>query len=548
MSGLIGTDGKPLTSKKNLHDFIASGLSNGAASIDSPTMAGWNWWGGAADDDITAHLDVVRQRCRDLTLNAPVVAGMVNTLVTNIVGQGLNPEPTPDAKMLGMTDDEAQEWKKKVSRCLDVVLKSKDFDMRRRDNFHELTQLVVRSALESGDVFVAMPLVKRSGSLIDLRVQVIEADCIANPSGWSNPNDEETTGDVFGGVEVGNHDEVIAYHVATRHPLSKRTRFNIGPKEYIRRDYVRVPAFGAETGRRNMLHIMRSQRPGQRRGVPLLAPIVESMKIVDRYMKAELQAALIQALFTAYIQSERPEAALGQFIEGQNFPAESGMMSSQDFYEQNGMIQMGSGTIGFLAPGDSIVPISTTRPNSGFGPFVEAMLKMMGAAIGIPYELLILHFQSSFSASRAAMSVARAWFKVLMKWVVDDFCQPVIEEVMAMLVAGGHIDAPEFFTNPMKRKEYCSFKWSGPGAIIINPVAEVDAAIKRASVGFTTFQQETAEMNGGDWSVNAAERHQEQVVFENAPWNPTLTRVGTADLKVATGGGGDDTNPENGGG
>ena len=43
----------------------------------------------------------------------------------------------------------------------------------------------------------------------------------------------------------------------------------------------------------------------------------------------------------------------------------------------------------------------------------------------------------------------------------------------------------------------------GPGAIIdLNPVQEVDAAIKRMDAGFSTAQEETAQMTGGDYNRN----------------------------------------------
>ena len=44
--------------------------------------------------------------------------------------------------------------------------------------------------------------------------------------------------------------------------------------------------------------------------------------------------------------------------------------------------------------------------------------------------------------------------------------------------------------------------WNGPARTNLNPVQEVDAAIKRVDAGFSTAQEETAQMTGGDYNRN----------------------------------------------
>ena len=51
-----------------------------------------------------------------------------------------------------------------------------------------------------------------------------------------------------------------------------------------------MPAFGAATGRRNVLHPFRRTRPGQTRGIPYLAPVMELVKQLGRYSEAEVAA------------------------------------------------------------------------------------------------------------------------------------------------------------------------------------------------------------------------------------------------------------------
>jgi capsid protein len=186
---------------------------------------------------------------------------------------------------------------------------------------------------------------------------------------------------------------------------------------------------------------------------------------------------------------------------------------------------MAAGNIGFLAPGDDVKPVNVTHPYNTFTPFIEAQLKHMGAAIGVPYEMITMYFQSSYSASRAAMNMATANFKVMREQMASDFCQPIYEKFLTECVLEGYLNLPHYFENKLARRAYTRAKWNGPSALQIDPQKEIEAAIKRASVGVSTLSQETAELTGGDWRQNAAERHLEQKLFEAAPFDTRLAKA-----------------------
>lgn len=94
-------------------------------------------------------------------------------------------------------------------------------------------------------------------------------------------------------------------------------------------------------------------------------------------------------------------------------------------------------------------------------------------------------------------------------WFSDDFCQPVYEEWLAEAVARGRIIAPGFFTDPARRKAYTGCAWNGPARTNLNPVQEVEAAIKRVDACFSTAAEETAQMTGGDFNRNIRQRAME---------------------------------------
>lgn len=47
---------------------------------------------------------------------------------------------------------------------------------------------------------------------------------------------------------------------------------------------------------------MNRERAGQRRGVPMLAPVLEALKQLGHYTDAEITAAVLSAMFTVFVK------------------------------------------------------------------------------------------------------------------------------------------------------------------------------------------------------------------------------------------------------
>ncbi|XJI81796.1 phage portal protein (plasmid) [Escherichia coli] len=210
-----------------------------------------------------------------------------------------------------------------------------------------------------------------------------------------------------------------------------------GTPGFVTRKWERIPAYGSKTGRRNILHVMQDfERPGQRRGVPVLAPVIEALKQLGRYTDAELVAAVVSGMFTVFIKTDAPDGPVG----------ESGIPQYEqiDNHDDNTQ-EMGNGSIVSLGEGESIDTANPGRPNTAFDGFVVAICRQIGAALELPYELLVKHFTASYSASRAALLEAWKMFRMRRDWMVQSFCQPIYEEWLTEAVAKGRVIAPGFF-------------------------------------------------------------------------------------------------------
>lgn len=423
------------------------------------------------DAEQSGELETLTARSRDLYRNNPIGRSSIRTTVTNAVGSGLLLKCAIDNDYLNLPDEVAEAWENQVERYFRLWCKADHCDAGRMQAFGEKQGLALLSTLHSGDVFATLPKIPRKGSPFDLRVQLIEGDRVCNE------NFQPDTDRLFGGIRTDAFGAPLEYHILKTHPGGLDARID---------SWVKIPAFGRRSGRRNVLHLLVAERPGQRRGLPFLTPVIESLRLLGEYSNAELMAALVSGLFTVFIKSEG-----GGVLE--NFVPEE--------QQDPGELNLGNGAIVDLLPGESIETANPARPNSQFDDFIMAVTRQIGAALEIPYEVLIKHFTASYSASRAALLEAWKFFKVRRTWLATNFCQPIYEEFLSELILSGKISAPGFFEDPLIREAYSKALWIGPSQGQIDPVKETKAAQMRIDSALSTRETETATI-GGDWEAN----------------------------------------------
>lgn len=488
---------KRVAARKKLsvvNSFGGSGTGYGryGASYGKKSLVGWLTSGTSADEDIVDNIETLRSRSRDLFMGSPLATGAIKTVRTNVIGSGLMLNAQIDAKYLGLTEDEAREWEESTEREWRLWAESVDCDAERKQTFYQLQSLVLLSAIMSGDVFVTLPIIKRPGSVYDLRVGLIEADRVCNPIKMpANAN-------ILGGVEVGKYGEAVAYWISKFNPNS-HPRLN---QQSAMNEWKRVLAFGKTTGRRNVMQIMADiERPAQRRGVPMLAPVIEALKQLARYSEAELMAAVVSGMFTVFIKSETPNEPIQPMLE-----------PGQRIDNDPRSYEMGPGAIVGLGENESIETANPGRPNTAFDGFVIAISRQIGAALEIPYELLVKNFTASYSASRAALLEAWKMFRMRREWIVSNFCQPIYEEWLTEAVLKGRIKAPGFFDDPAIKAAWCGADWYGDSQGQLDPLKEANAAKVRVEEGFSTREREAAELTGMKYETIHAVRRREEAM------------------------------------
>ena len=477
------------------------GYGDAGASYQKKATKGFRAMIGSPKEDIDAHNRTLRQRARMLYMAAPVATSAIRTNRTNVIGIGLQLKSRIDREALGMTQEAADAWQAQAEREFALWAGNKRAcDATGVNNFAAMQQLALSSWLVSGDVFAVIKQYEPTTLMpYSLRIHLIEADRVATPTGSGTITPMLlTTGKaangntIYDGVEVDSNGQIAAYHIRSTYP------FEIGTAST---QWARVQAYGERTGLPNILHIMESERPDQYRGVSYLAQVIEPLLQLRRYTESELTAAVVESFFTAFIKTNA-DTGDNPFNEvGSSLPEVS---RDPNEYE------MGPGQINIMEPGEDVTFADPKRPASGFNTFLRAICEQVGAALEIPADLLLKAFNSSYSASRAALMEAWKAFKMRREWFVADFCAPIYEIWLSEAVARGRISAPGFFSDPAVRAAYLGAEWIGPSQGQLDPTKEITAEILAIGEAITTREQATIRLNGGQWDANV-----DQIAREN---------------------------------
>lgn len=479
----------------------AYGYSSGGASRSKTSMKGWDYASASPQKDIDANLRTLRERSRSLYYTAPVATSAINRNLVHIVGSGLRVSPKIAWRRLGISKERADEIAADVKFRFDMWARSKSCDVTGQNNFYELQQIALLTWLIGGEVFGLHSYID-SGAPIELAIRLIEGDLCCNPgeiagSAGIDTKNAENGNRIRNGIEIDEQGRVVAYW------------FVKGYRDQVtQREWVRVPARGDLTGNPNVLHVFNAIRPTQYRGVPYLAPVIESIKQLTRYTEAEIMAAVINGLFSIFITSE--DGGIPDFAETESaINPDGGYPEGASIDDDE--LSLGNGNIGFLKPGESVSVVDAKRPNTNFDGFTSAMAKHIGAALNIPAELLLMQFTASYSASRGALLEAWNFFSLNREWFAADFCQPIYELWLAESVSKGLIDMPGFFADEYARAAWCGANWTGPAPGQLNPNVEVSAAVAKMQAGLSTGEREAMAMNGSDYTENI-----EQLATERA--------------------------------
>jgi lambda family phage portal protein len=449
----------------------------------------WNPPDATADEAILPSLSMLRNQSHDLDRNEAIARGAIENTVSNVLADGLRPQAKLDHEVLGIPEEKAREFERAAERIYSLHASSVYSDFTRANPFGINQAVALRAVLLDGDCLILRRYKPGPGAILGTCIQIIEG------SRLRNPEQGNVDVDIREGVELNEDGEAVAYHIVNRDRMR-----SLEPERTIR-----IPRFDAE-GNPIVLHLYHSRLPGQSRGEPFLAPVVERFKQISRYTESEIMAAVISAFFSVFVTSE----GHGPFGDRKDIHLASRHINEKERTRE----KFGSGMLLNMLPGEKVETLTPGRPNANYQPFIQAVLQQIGMGLSIPFEVLTQHFQSSYTAARAALLEAWKFVMIRRAWAVSKICQPFYEWTLDEAVTKGMLSAPDFM-HVVKRRVYTSAEWVGPSMPSIDRLKDAKADETKLSTR-TASRRSIVEESGKDFEKMEREIESEKPVIKKS--------------------------------
>lgn len=420
------------------------------AQLGSAAIAGLNSMSSTAMVDLLSRWLLV-SHSRQLAISNPAASAAIDRYVGGVVGSGVLYSPPKTTALLPPEYSFLMEF---VSTRFSMASRECTLDRQGLLDFGQMQTLAIENMMLSGDIaFVRKP--------DEYSWTAIESDRIISPyymcektrsaivDGVFNLINKENGNRIVDGVELDNDGRMVALWIL---------------KEAIERPWAacadqieRIPIEDPDTGLPLCLFVFMPKRPAQYRGVPLLSPVIEQLFLQSAYIQSEGNAAALQASLYGFITSQKPvndetapelKSRMDEYVpvideddeygegdggvgnEDKPTPdfkvAYNGQEARENLYQPQAK-PITSGRFMHLADGEDIRFLQSTHPNSNFGSYMDATTELISSAVGLPAEVLKLSFNSSYSASRAAIIQAGQKYAQVRTHFISRFVRPVFE-------------------------------------------------------------------------------------------------------------------------
>lgn len=543
---ILGPDGKPLA-PTGRQFALAGGRSHtpyDAADMTSQHMAAWQPMLWSADAELNMYRDRIVARVRDVVRNDGWASGAVTRILDNAIGANLRPVSKPDWRwLLAESGNKGfdHEWSREFGAVVDSNFAvwandpSKYCDATRNQTFSQMAHTAFRHGLVDGDALAILPWL--SDRVYPGRARYATAVQLVDPDRLSNPMQVFDQMHMRGGVEIDSMGAAVAYHMRKAHLGDWWAAADSMTWERIPRE--------TAWGRPNVVHYFEHNRAGQHRGgAGIFAPVLDRLKMLVKYDSTELDAAIINAIFAAYVESpmdtQLVREAMGSgesFGSGDDSILNAYQEGRSDWHKQNALM-LGGSRIPHMYPGEAIKSVSASRPSTNFAPFEDAMLRNVAAGLGLSAQQVSNNWSNvNYSSARsAALEAAKTMDRRQRDFFVG-FASPVrnalVEEMMDVddlpLPAGVKMNYLLFAT---WRTAFCRCDWVGPPKGWVNPIDERAGEILGMDSGMGTLEQ-ACYSQGVDWEENLHQRAYEIKKFDELKiprpeWAGMFTAMQTA--------------------
>lgn len=431
-----------------------------SAAVYNRLVTDWVAGSTSADAELRGALPVLRNRARDFGRNNDYVREIYRQFQNNIAGEGIYFQAQTMMQRGGKLDEKQNDL---IEKAWAKWCRKETCDVAGLLSFGDMQRLAIRSLIESGEVIVRKITRSFGNSKIPYALEIIESDMLDD-----NYNGRAANGNqIRFGVEVDGWKRPVAYYFFASHPGDNHGSA-IEARSSNRR---RIPAS-------EIVHLYVLERPGQTRGFPHIVSAIMRLRHMSGYEEATVVSARAGAANMGFIETADGQPSI-----------------ADDVQDGQTVSEFSPGVIKTLGPGEKFSQSNFQNPSGQFDPFMRAMLRGVASGCGIAYETISSDFsQSNYSSSRMAMLKERDNWRVMQKWFISNFCQPIFEGWLDMAVLSGGIPLKGYEGN---EDQYSCVRWQPRGWAWIDPNKEVTANKEAVRNGFLT-QADVIAASGGD--------------------------------------------------
>ena len=393
---------------------------------------------------------ILRSRARYEVANNSYARGIVLTLANDVIGTGPRLQMLlgdgADAGLNQTLEREFAAW----ARAVDLPGKLRTMRMARAQDGETFAVLFDNEAVESP---------------VRLDLKLIEADQVTTPDRLP---DRKLAVDGIVFDAFGNPTE---YHVLHGHPGDGSGGFG--------RDYDRVPASA-------MVHWFRTDRPGQRRGLPDILPALPLFAQLRRYTLAVIAAAESAANIAIFMKTTAPPG-------GEAAEVDAGVTME---FEPNMAV--------FGPEGWEPMQIRAEQPATTYGEFKHEILNEIARCLNMPFNIAAGNSSGyNYASGRLdhqtyykSIRVEQAHLETV---ILDRILAAWLAEAVKVFRLGDLAVAPH--------------QWFWDGHEHVDPAKEANAQATRLASNTTTLATEYARQ-GKDWEMELRQRAKEVALLK----------------------------------
>ncbi|KKN54301.1 hypothetical protein LCGC14_0593560 [marine sediment metagenome] len=450
--------------------------------------------------------DALRLRSWQSYIESEISQIVLNKFAIWVVGAGLKLQAEPARKVLESEGIilNAEDFNDIVEARFNVFANSKSADYSNMKSLNAIGNTTFLNSIIGGDVLIVLRLIKG-----EVKVQLIDGAHLVAPLGDKDSKGKRKgkNNRIRNGIEISSSGEHVAYWVKTKHFEFERIKAR-GDKSGLKMAFI---VYGGEYRLDNV------------RGIPKLAPILETLKKLERYKEAtvgsaeERQKIVLQIIHDQISTGENPFQ--GQLAKAYDDDAVTDDIPTDDV--GNKLADTVAATTNkavYNMPKGAELKALESKNELYFKDFYTVNINVACATLGIPPEVALSKYDSNFSASRAALKDWEHTIKVNRRRFSEQFMQPIYEFWLEVQILQNKVQAPGYLLadNNMVKEAYQTARFTGATIPHIDPLKEVNAVREKLGdlakdIPLTTVEAATEELNGGDSSSNMEQYAKELV-------------------------------------